>query len=127
MSRVVDESTLGRGPLGVIRKADRAGWYTVATVGSLDPLSLVIRGWQGGRRFVALYYSGAAAGAYWWTRERYAVIEGTRLVEHSTVATTTTRAVHDPARDESLSWTAEVAEPVPVSVTRLKELLVTQD
>lgn len=69
---------LSRAVRRIVATADFAGWYTIAyevdaTWRKVEgKTNLVLRGRRGEQQFMAVWRSGKADCAYWWTREHEA-------------------------------------------------------
>jgi hypothetical protein len=132
------------GPAALVSRATAAGFWTVATEGEgvfdgSRESSIVVRGWRGQDRFVAVYLlkhdseaqggpKWAAHRCYWWQREQSAVIPGfePRRVwskVNSYSEQQTTRMVRDDELDEHVTFLAPEPVPTRCTVTELKSRL----
>jgi hypothetical protein len=85
MATTVLEVTLVGGAVNLLKKAE--SWYTIAYRVGED--RLVVRGRRGPQQFMAVWRSGKADCAYWWTRQHEAWADMPRqLVRWETPAPT---------------------------------------
>jgi hypothetical protein len=104
MFQTASLSDLPGGARQVISKADKGGWWSIASVTSE---SVVVKGWKAPRQhFAALWQDGKAHRAYWWTTEHQA-----------TVSTT------DGLRTEQIEWSSDQPLPQPIGIKELKRRL----
>jgi hypothetical protein len=94
----VAELSLVGGAVKLLKKAEN--WYTIAY--RVDEDRLVVRGRRGPQQFMAVWRSGKADCAYWWTRQHEAWADLPR---------------------QQVRWETPTPTPVKVGFRELRKLL----